>query len=118
MTFGKQIWRALAAVVLGALVSSSAMGGVVTRLVTAGGAATSATIAPGGTISIDVRLDARTAQCTVDGLSAPESGFETAPGPMALLDHGAALSAAANDTTSGVRCHRPPRPQPSRSGQQ
>jgi hypothetical protein len=57
MTFGKQFWRALGVVALGALISTSAIGAVVTRLVTAGGAATTATIAPGGTVSIDVRLD-------------------------------------------------------------
>ncbi len=60
MTFGKQLWQALGAVALGVVVSTSAIGQVVTRLVVAGGSATTATIAPGGTVSIDVRLDVGT----------------------------------------------------------
>src|ERR1022692_3107352 len=57
MTFCKQFWQALGVVVLGALVSTTAIGQVTTRTVTAGGAATSTKIVPGGTASIDIRLD-------------------------------------------------------------
>ena len=57
MTFGKRFLQALAAVALGVVVSAPAIGQVNTRVVTAGGAATTASIVPGGTVSIDVRLD-------------------------------------------------------------
>lgn len=58
MTFGKRFCEAVGVVALGALVSTSAIAQVTTRLVTAGGAATSTKIIPGGTASIDVRVDA------------------------------------------------------------
>lgn len=60
MIFGKQsglTFGALIAALLGTLVSATAIGQVTTRLVTAGGAATTATIAPGGSVAIDVRID-------------------------------------------------------------
>ncbi len=59
MTFGKQFWQALGAVALGALVSTAAVGQVTTRIVVAGGSATSVKMVPGGTTSIDVRIDVR-----------------------------------------------------------
>jgi hypothetical protein len=60
MTFCKQFWQALGVVALGALVSTTAIGQVTTRTVTAGGAATSTKIHPGDMASIDIRLDVGT----------------------------------------------------------
>ena len=57
MTFGKRFLQALGVVALGALVCAPAFGQVNTRVVTAGAATTSTKIIPGGTASIDVRLD-------------------------------------------------------------
>jgi uncharacterized repeat protein (TIGR01451 family) len=68
MTFGKQFWQALGVVALGALVSTTAIGQVVTRLVNAGLATTTATIAPGGSVSIDVRLDVGTLPTPATGV--------------------------------------------------
>ena len=57
MNFGKRIGLAVGAVALGMFVSASAVAQVTPRLVTAGGVATSTKIVPGGTASIDARLD-------------------------------------------------------------
>jgi hypothetical protein len=63
MTFFRQFWRSLGAFAFGVLISSSAFAqSVTTRLVVAGGAATSTKIVPGAATSIDVRLDIVTAQ--------------------------------------------------------
>jgi hypothetical protein len=105
MTFGKQFWRALGVVALGAFISTSAIGAVVTRLVTAGGAATTATIAAGGTVSIDVRLD-------VGALGAGGTGLigtafrlsQTAPALNGFISiTGRSFTGSPfNDTTSGT----------------
>ena len=58
MTFGKQFLQALAAVALGALISTGAIGQVTTRLVVPGGVATTSKIVPGGTATFEVRVDA------------------------------------------------------------
>ena len=62
MTFGRHSWHGLAAVFLGAILSTSAIAqSVTTRLVNAGAATTSTKIPPGGAVSMDVRLDIVTA---------------------------------------------------------
>jgi hypothetical protein len=68
MTFRRRFWQVLGSTALGALLATSALGAVTTRVVTAGGAGTTATIAPGGMVSIDVRLDVGTLLTTGTGL--------------------------------------------------
>ena len=63
MRIGNRVWQPLMVVALGALVAGGALAqSVTTRLVVAGGAATSTKIAAGSSTSIDVRLDIVTAQ--------------------------------------------------------
>lgn len=68
MTYTRRFRQALGLVALGVLVATNALGQVVTRLVTAGGAATTATIAPGGSVSVDVRIDVATLAAGGTGL--------------------------------------------------
>jgi len=74
MTFCARFWQALGVVALGGLIATSAIGAVTTRIVTAGGAGTTATIPPGGTVSIDIRLDVGALQTKGTGLIG--TGFE------------------------------------------
>jgi hypothetical protein len=60
MTFRKRISQVLGVVALGALVATSAFGQVTTRFVAAGGSATTVKVVPGGTVSMDVRIDVGT----------------------------------------------------------
>jgi hypothetical protein len=57
MTLRNRFCRALGAITLATLVATSAIGAVTTRVVAAGGAGTTTTIAPGASVSIDIRLD-------------------------------------------------------------
>ncbi len=101
MTFGKQFWRPLTAVVLGALISSSALAqSVVTRLVVASGAATSTKIVPGGSTSMDVRLDIVTASIFGTGFTLSQ----TAPGTSGFfsITGRSFVGSPFNDTTSGT----------------
>ena len=50
----------MAALVLGSLICGSVSAQVTTRFVTAGGAATTVKMAPGGSTSMDIRLDTTT----------------------------------------------------------
>jgi uncharacterized repeat protein (TIGR01451 family) len=113
MTFGKQLWQTLGAVALGALVSTSAIGQVVTRVVTAGGSATSANVAPGGTVSIDVRIDVGTltgcssTPCTPGATGLIGTAFrlvqDTPPASSVLSITGRSfVGSPFNDTASGT----------------
>ena len=58
MKLGRRGLQGTAAVVVGMVLAGSALAQVTTRFVTAGGAATSVKILPGGSTSMDVRVDA------------------------------------------------------------
>jgi len=78
MTFRKRFCQALEVVALGGLIATSAIGAVTTRIVTAGGTGTTATIAPGGSVSIDIRLDVGKLLTTGTGLIGTSFGLRQA----------------------------------------
>ena len=101
MTFGGKIGKALTAVALAAVVSSGAFAqSVTTRLVNAGAATTTAKIVPGGSVSMDVRLDIVTASIfgtgfTITQLTPGTSGFISITGRSFT-------GSPFDDTTSGT----------------
>ncbi len=101
MTFGRKFWQSLTAVALGALISSSALAqSVTTRLVVAGGAATSTKIVPGGSASFDVRLDIVTARIFGTGFRISQ----TAPGTSGFfsITGRSFVGSPFTDTSSGT----------------
>ena len=81
MTFGKRVWQSLIVVALGAFLSGGSLAQTVTtRMVVAGGSATSSKILPGGSVGMDVRLDLVSAPIfattfKIAQTSPPTSGF-------------------------------------------
>jgi hypothetical protein len=101
MRFEKRLSQALLAVVLGATASAGALAqSVTTRLVTAGGSATTATIAPGGTVSIDVRMDVVTAQLIGTGFTLSQT--TPASNGFFSITGRSFTGSPFNDTTSGT----------------
>ena len=101
MGLRRGILQASLVLALGVFGSADALAqSVTTRLVTAGGAATSATIQPGGTVSIDVRLDATNVPLIGTGFTLSEttpacSGFLSVTGRSFT-------GSPFNDTNSGT----------------
>ena len=101
MRFDKRLFQALLAVLLGAMASAGALAqSVTTRVVTAGGSATTATIAPGGSVSIDVRMDVVTAQLTGTGFRLSQTS--PAPNGFFSITGRSFVGSPFNDTASGT----------------
>jgi hypothetical protein len=105
MTFGKRFCQVLGVVALGGLVATSAIGAVTTRIVTAGGAGTTATIAPGGMVSIDIRLDVGALLTTGTGLIGTGFGLrQVTPSANGFfsITRRSFVGSPFNDTSSGT----------------
>ena len=101
MRFDKRLFQALLVVVLGALASAGALAqSVTTRLVVAGGSATTATIAPGGSVSIDVRMDVVTAQLNGTGFTISQTS--AAPNGFFSITGRSFVGSPFSDTSSGT----------------
>ena len=101
MRFEKRLSQAMLAVVLGAMASAGALAqSVTTRLVVAGGSATTATIAPGGSVSIEVLLDVVTAQLIGTGFTLSQT--TPASNGFFSITGRSFVGSPFNDTTSGT----------------
>ncbi|MEO8302741.1 MAG: IPTL-CTERM sorting domain-containing protein [Betaproteobacteria bacterium] len=101
MTIGNRIGQTLMVAALGALVSGGALAQtVVTRLVVAGGSATSVKVIPGATTSMDVRLDIVNAPLFGTGFRLTQ----TAPGTSGVISitGRSFVGSPFTDTTSGI----------------
>ncbi len=101
MACGTRFWRSSALVILAALMSCAAFAqSVTTRLVVASGAATSVKIVPGGSTSMDVRLDIVTASIFGTGFRLSQ----TAPGTSGFfsITGRSFVGSPFTDTTSGT----------------